>query len=88
MLLKLILPAVVLIALVATLPIWPHSKKWGLSPRRHQPAHPSSFIPRLDPSPVARGASHRGCQSIHYFRGLCARHPRSPVLGVAALAAT
>jgi hypothetical protein len=32
MLLMLILPAVLLVALVATLPIWPHSKKWGFYP--------------------------------------------------------
>jgi hypothetical protein len=29
MLLTLILPVFVLIALVASLPIWPHSKKWS-----------------------------------------------------------
>jgi hypothetical protein len=29
MMLTLILPVFVLIALVACLPIWPHSKKWG-----------------------------------------------------------
>jgi Protein of unknown function (DUF3309) len=32
MLLMLILPVFLLIALVASLPIWPHSKKWGFYP--------------------------------------------------------
>jgi hypothetical protein len=31
-LLMFVLPVFVLIALVATLPIWPHSKKWGFYP--------------------------------------------------------
>jgi Protein of unknown function (DUF3309) len=32
MMVMLILPVFVIIALVATLPIWPHSKKWGFYP--------------------------------------------------------
>jgi Protein of unknown function (DUF3309) len=32
MMITLILPVVVLIVLVASLPIWPHSKKWGFYP--------------------------------------------------------
>jgi len=32
MMVMLILPIFVIIALVATLPIWPHSKKWGFYP--------------------------------------------------------
>ena len=32
MLLMFVLPVFVLMALVATLPIWPHSKKWGFYP--------------------------------------------------------
>ncbi|HXN25144.1 MAG TPA: DUF3309 family protein [Candidatus Dormibacteraeota bacterium] len=32
MLLMFILPVVLLVALVATLPVWPHSKKWGFYP--------------------------------------------------------
>ena len=32
MMVMLILPVFVIIALVATLPIWPHSKKWGFFP--------------------------------------------------------
>jgi Protein of unknown function (DUF3309) len=32
MLVTFILPIFLLIALVATLPIWPHSKKWGFYP--------------------------------------------------------
>jgi hypothetical protein len=31
-LLMFVLPVFVLIAVVATLPIWPHSKKWGFYP--------------------------------------------------------
>jgi bacteriorhodopsin len=27
-----VLPVIILIALVASLPIWPHSKKWGFYP--------------------------------------------------------
>jgi Protein of unknown function (DUF3309) len=32
MMVFLILPVFVIVALVATLPIWPHSKKWGYYP--------------------------------------------------------
>jgi len=32
MMVMLVLPVFVIIALVATLPIWPHSKKWGFYP--------------------------------------------------------
>ncbi len=32
MMVMLILPIFVIIALVAALPIWPHSKKWGFYP--------------------------------------------------------
>ena len=32
MMVMFILPIFVIIALVATLPIWPHSKKWGFCP--------------------------------------------------------
>ena len=32
MMVMLILPVIILIALVGSLPIWPHSKKWGFYP--------------------------------------------------------
>lgn len=32
MLITFILPVFILIAIVGTLPIWPHSKKWGFYP--------------------------------------------------------
>ena len=32
MMVMFVLPIFVIIALVATLPIWPHSKKWGFYP--------------------------------------------------------
>jgi hypothetical protein len=32
MMVMVILPIFVLIAIVATLPVWPHSKKWGFYP--------------------------------------------------------
>jgi hypothetical protein len=32
MLVMIILPVFILIALVGSLPIWPHSKKWGFGP--------------------------------------------------------
>jgi hypothetical protein len=32
MMVMFILPIFVIIALIATLPIWPHSKKWGFYP--------------------------------------------------------
>jgi len=32
MLVMFILPVIILIALVGSLPIWPHSKKWGFYP--------------------------------------------------------
>ena len=34
MLVMFVLPIFVLIALVGSLPIWPHSKKWGFLPHR------------------------------------------------------
>jgi bacteriorhodopsin len=32
MMVMMVLPVFILIALIASLPIWPHSKKWGFYP--------------------------------------------------------
>jgi bacteriorhodopsin len=32
MLVMFVLPVIIIVALVASLPIWPHSKKWGFYP--------------------------------------------------------
>jgi hypothetical protein len=32
MMVMFVLPVIIIVALVASLPIWPHSKKWGFYP--------------------------------------------------------
>jgi hypothetical protein len=48
MMVMFVLPVIIIVALVASLPVWPHSKKWGFYPISGVSVYPDHLVLILD----------------------------------------